>query len=164
MVSVISETILVTGKFDTLPTKGLGPYWLVGGHREPSDVHPPATRAKPLLGRSPLCSVGRTQLPLSHKQTSSDPTRRFRQFYDWGNLNAATKSLAKSPTNASTNGNFESLRSVPVLCLSWKDIIHYICGQLVISWKGCGSHHTTSVPIPDKVIEKKKLSKGKVPP
>ena len=24
---------------------------------------------------------------LSHKQTSSDPTRRFRQVYDWGNLN-----------------------------------------------------------------------------
>ena len=44
-------------------------------------------RVNLIRGRCPLCPVGRTQLPLSHKQTSSDPTRRFRQVYDWGNLN-----------------------------------------------------------------------------
>ena len=63
------------------PTRQEGP------SRKPSDVRPPARRDTSLRGRCPSCPVGRTQLPLSHKQTSSDPTRRFRQFYDWGNLN-----------------------------------------------------------------------------
>ena len=46
-----------------------------------------AQGAPPLRGMCPLCPVGRTQLPLSHKWTSSDPTQRYRQVYDWGNLN-----------------------------------------------------------------------------
>ena len=38
----------------------------------------------------------RTQLPLSHKQTSSDPTQRFRQVYDWSNLNVYDQNLNHS--------------------------------------------------------------------
>ena len=55
---------------------------LVGECRKPSDGLPPARRDTSLRGRYPSPPVGRTQLPLSHKQTSSDPARRFRQFYD----------------------------------------------------------------------------------
>ena len=51
----------------------LEPYWPVCGRGEPCANHTSANRDAPLLGVLPLCSVCRTQLPLSHIQTSSAP-------------------------------------------------------------------------------------------
>ena len=80
---LVGECRLSEG-FRRPPTRqeGPSPSWPVGGRRKPSDGLPPARRDTSLRGRCPSPPVGRTQLPLSHKQTSSDPTRRFRQFYD----------------------------------------------------------------------------------
>ena len=41
------------------------------------------------------------------KQTSSDPTRRFRQFYDWGNLNGWGQNCSNQ--NQSHNQNYHHL-------------------------------------------------------
>ena len=49
---------------------GRCPLWPVGDCRKASDAHPPP--------RGDWDPVGRTQLTLSHKQTSSNPTRHFR--------------------------------------------------------------------------------------
>ena len=51
----------------------LEPYWPVCGRGEPCIYHTSVIRDAPLLGVLPLCSVCRTQLPLSHIQTSSAP-------------------------------------------------------------------------------------------
>ena len=87
------------------PLTGVFPCWWVGERREPcarapdskptgilcpagwwvywrkaSSTHPPANRATPLSGVLPLCTVGRYQLPRSHKQTSSSllpPSTKF---------------------------------------------------------------------------------------
>ena len=88
VVVVVVEVDCVGGcaseAFRRSPTRqgGPSPPWPVGERWKPSDGHPPARGDTSLRGRCPSCPVGRTQLPLSHKQTSSDPTRRFRQVYD----------------------------------------------------------------------------------
>ena len=63
--------------------------------QKPSDSHPPASRDTSLLGRCPLCPVGRTQLPLSQKNKLTASSRRFWQVYDWGNLNGCGGSVRR---------------------------------------------------------------------